>query len=132
MARLLVHLDCTQVISGKPFGAPLLTGLTRFWLPSPSLSISWLLAVLHLSSPLTLCGATLLASKKKNGGHRPIAVGEVLRRLVSKYLATLVHHQVLALLSPLQLGVGGCEALVHATSRLILSLSHDDSPVGLH
>ena len=25
-----------------------------------------------------LCGATLLAIKKKGGGHRPIAVGEVL------------------------------------------------------
>ena len=34
-----------------------------------------------------LCGATLLAIHKKNGGLRPIAVGEVLRRLVSKCLA---------------------------------------------
>ena len=61
-----------------------------------------------------LCGATLLASKKPNGGHRPIVVGEVLCRLVSKCLATLVHRQSLALLCPLQLGVGvkgGSEAL---------------------
>ena len=34
-----------------------------------------------------LCGATLLASPKKSGGLRPIAVGEVLRRLTSKCLA---------------------------------------------
>ena len=34
-----------------------------------------------------LCGATLLAIKKKGGGHRPIAVGEVLRRLTSKSLS---------------------------------------------
>ena len=72
-----------------------------------------------------LCGATLLASKKKNGGHRPIAVGEVLRRLVSKCLATLVRLPALSLLAPLQLGVsvrGGCEAIVHATSQLMSSL----------
>ena len=31
-----------------------------------------------------LCGASLLACHKKNGGLRPIAVGEVLRRLTSK------------------------------------------------
>ena len=34
-----------------------------------------------------LCGATLLAVKKKSGGLRPIAVGEVLRRLTSKCLS---------------------------------------------
>ena len=34
-----------------------------------------------------LCGATLLAIKKKGGGHCPIAVGEVLRRLTSKCLS---------------------------------------------
>ena len=72
-----------------------------------------------------LCGATLLASKKKKGGHRPIAVGEVLRRLVSKCLATLVRLPANSLLAPLQLGVsvrGGCEAIVHATSQLMSSL----------
>ena len=37
-----------------------------------------------------LCGATLLASVKKSGGHRPIAVGEVLRRLTSKCLSRAV------------------------------------------
>ena len=71
-----------------------------------------------------LCGASL-ANKKKNGGHRPIAIGEVLRRLVSKCLASLVRQPVLCLLAPLQLGVsvqGGCEAIVHATSQLMTSL----------
>ena len=70
---------------------------------------------------LQLCGATLLASKKQKGGHRPIAVGEVLRWLVLKCLVTLSHSQALRLLSPLQLGVGvkgGCEAIVHATNQL--------------
>ena len=71
------------------------------------------------------CGATLLACKKRSGGHRPIAVGEVLRRLVSKSLAILVRSPTISLLSPLQLGVsvrGGCEAIVHATSHLMSSL----------
>ena len=69
-----------------------------------------------------LCGATLLASRKKNGGHRPIAVGEVLRRLVSKCLATHTRHLALTIQSPLQLGVGvkgGCEAIVHAVTQLL-------------
>ena len=85
-----------------------------------------LLAAGHAPSHVVphLCGATLLASRKK-GGHRPIAVGEVLRRLVSKCLSSLACRLALALLSPLQLGVsvhGGFEAIVHATSRLMSSL----------
>ena len=36
-----------------------------------------------------LCRATLLAVRKKNGGLRPIAVGEVLRQLTSKCMAFL-------------------------------------------
>ena len=75
-----------------------------------------------------LCGATLLASKKKSGGHRPIAVGEVLRRLVSKCLSFHSRAATNSLLIPLQLGVGvrgGCEAIVHAVSRLTTSLPND-------
>ena len=64
-----------------------------------------------------LCGATLIACRKKNGGLRPIAVGEVLRRLTSKCLACLVQQDAVQALSPLQVGVGvkcGCEAIVHS------------------
>ena len=50
-----------------------------------------------------LCGATLLTCKKKNGGLRPIAVGEVLRRLMSKCLALAVRPA--SVLAPVQLGV---------------------------
>ena len=72
-----------------------------------------------------LCGTSLLASRKRNGGHRPIAVGEVLRRLVSKCLASLTRSPAISLFAPLQLGVsvqGGCEAIVHVTSQLMTSL----------
>ena len=69
-----------------------------------------------------LCGATLLASCKKGGGHRPIAVGEVLRRLTSKCLSWAVRSEAESLLSPLQLGVSvkaGGEAIIHAVSSFI-------------
>ena len=69
-----------------------------------------------------LCGATLLASKKKRGGHRPIAVGEVLHRLTSKCLSRFVQEQAFNILSPLQLGVGvrvGCEAIVHSVASTL-------------
>ena len=64
-----------------------------------------LLTASHAPPSVTshLCGASLLACRKKHGGHRPIAVGEVLRRLVSKCLAT--HTRQLALSTSLQLGV---------------------------
>ena len=69
-----------------------------------------------------LCGATLLACQKKGGGLRPIAVGEVLRRLTSKCLSRAVQEVAISTLTPLQVGMGvrvGCEAIVHAVSRLL-------------
>ena len=66
-----------------------------------------------------LCGASLLAYQKKDGGVRPIAVGEALRRLTSKCLSHSVQEQASQTLTPLQVGVGvkgGCEAIVHAVS----------------
>ena len=76
------------------------------------------------------CGASLLACRKKSGGHWPIVVGEVLRhRLVFKCLAFLCLPE--GHLSPVTStvggwnpgrGGGGCEAVIHATSRLISSL----------
>ena len=71
-----------------------------------------------------LCGATLLASQKKTGCLRPIAVGEVLRRLISKCLATVSCHIAYESLAPLQLGVsikGGCEAIIHSVTHLLAS-----------
>ena len=69
-----------------------------------------------------LCGATLFACKKRNGGLRPIAVGEVLRRLTSKCISRAVQSQALNILTPpRQVGVGvklGCEAIVHAVAHV--------------
>ena len=68
-----------------------------------------------------LCGATLLPIQKKGGGLRPIAVGEIMRRLTSKCLSKCVKDEVFHTLTPLLVGVGvkvGCETVVHAVSRI--------------
>uniref|UniRef100_A0A1X7SVN2 Reverse transcriptase domain-containing protein n=1 Tax=Amphimedon queenslandica TaxID=400682 RepID=A0A1X7SVN2_AMPQE len=73
-----------------------------------------------------LCGATLLASLKKSGGLRPIAVGEVLRRLTSKCLSSLVLPQVRHILPPHQVGVGcsnGAESIVHSLKLILANQS---------
>ena len=69
-----------------------------------------------------LCGARLHAGKKKDGGLRPIAVGELLRRLVSKCAAAAVADKAAAYFAPHQLGVGmkgGCESIIHATRQAV-------------
>ena len=69
-----------------------------------------------------LCGASLLPCKKKAGGLRPIAIGEVLRRLTLKCAARSVQCIALEILAPLQLGVGvsaGCEAIVHSVTSCL-------------
>ena len=71
-------------------------------------------------------GARLFAAKKKNGGHRPIAVGNIHRRLASKCAAFAVAERAANLFKPNQLGVGvrgGCEAIIHA----LQSLAFDES-----
>ena len=52
------------------------------------------------------CGARLHAAVKKDGGLRPIAVGNLMRRLVSKLAAAAVFDKVQDHLSPRQVGVG--------------------------
>ena len=64
----------------------------------------------------SLCGARLHAATKKSGGIRPVAVGNMLRRLTSKSAARSLAHKAATFLSPLQVGVGvrgGCEAILH-------------------
>ena len=75
-----------------------------------------------------LCGATRLACRKKNRGHCPITFEEVLRRLVSKCLASITHYVAKHFLAPLQHGVsikGGCEAIIHSVNRIMSSAPPD-------
>ena len=51
-----------------------------------------------------LCGALLMAVPKKDGSARPIAVGEVLRRLTAKALCASVKEAARDYLWPLQVG----------------------------
>ena len=67
-------------------------------------------------------GATLIPLRKKDGGIRPIAVGQTLRRLVAKCVSSRVTRCLGSEFAPRQLGCGvplGCEAAAHAT-RLFL------------
>ena len=64
-----------------------------------------------------LAGANLVAAPKPKGGLRPIAIGEVLRRLTGKCLMESVQTAAREHFFPAQIGVavpGGAEAAVHA------------------
>jgi len=66
-------------------------------------------------------GARLIPLKKKDGGLRPIAVGNTLRRLVSKIVCNKARGLVNELL-PFQYGFGvrqGGEACIHAARRFL-------------
>ncbi len=65
-------------------------------------------------------GAILIALKKKDGGTRPIAIGETLRRLGAK----LVLHHLEFPFSPFQFGIKtkqGMEIIVHKLRRIVES-----------
>ncbi|GJZ10286.1 hypothetical protein Tco_0545045, partial [Tanacetum coccineum] len=67
------------------------------------------------SAPLTLL-------VKPGGGIRPIAVGTIWRRLVSKVSATMIGHSLDGYLVGLQFGVGvpgGGEAILHVVNHLV-------------
>ena len=64
-----------------------------------------------------LAGAGLVALPKPTGGVRPIAVGEVLRRLTGKCLMAMVKEDARAYFWPAQVGVavpGGAEKAIHS------------------
>ena len=64
-----------------------------------------------------IAGALLHAGLKKCGGIRPIAVGNLFRRLTSKCFMYAVADRASNLLGPHQLGVGvrgGLESIIHA------------------
>ncbi|XP_055341049.1 uncharacterized protein LOC129590060 [Paramacrobiotus metropolitanus] len=69
-----------------------------------------------------LFGANLTALSKKDGGVRPIAVGNVLRRLAAKIVAKRCGKKAMELFTPVQVGCGtrgGAEGAVHAVRSFI-------------
>jgi len=65
--------------------------------------------------------ARLIAKVKSEADERPIAIGEVLRRMACRYLADRVGADAAAYLSPLQVGVavkGGAEAVARGLTFL--------------
>ena len=62
--------------------------------------------------------AKLIPLRKKAEGVRPIAIGEIFRRLVGKCLLSKVSENVICKLQPIQMGVGirgACELINIAT-----------------
>lgn len=69
-----------------------------------------------------VASAPLTPLLKPGGGIRPIAVGTIWRRLVSKVCASLVGPSLGAYFDGLQFGVGvsgGAEAILHSMSRMV-------------
>ena len=73
-----------------------------------------------------LCGANLTPLRKKDNGVRPIAVGEVLRRLTGKaLLSTAAAKDEISVLAPEQVGVGvprACETVAIGVTSLVHQL----------
>ena len=69
-------------------------------------------------------GARLIALQKKDGGVRPIAIGNTVRRLVGKVTCATIKEKAMQLYEPHQLGFGvakGAEGAVHAARRFLSS-----------
>ena len=76
-----------------------------------------------------ISSAPLTPLLKKDNSIRPIAVGEILRRLVSKCCMHAVRQEAATYLAPLQMGVGisnGVEGILHALNYVIKK--HDLPP----
>ncbi len=74
-----------------------------------------------------MSSAPLTPLLKKDNSIRPIAVGEIWRRLVSKIASAHARHEVCGYLMPLQLGVGipnATEAITHAIRSSVNKFGH--------
>ncbi|GJS42873.1 hypothetical protein Tco_0567916 [Tanacetum coccineum] len=81
-----------------------------------------------------IANAPLTLLVKSGGGIRPIVVGTVWRRLVSKVSAVMISHSLDDYLDDLQFGVGvsgGSEAILHAVNRLIEEHGNSITPTQL-
>ena len=65
-----------------------------------------------------LCGANLAALRKPAGGYRPIAAGDIIRRLTSKLILRRVQPTLVPKLCPLQVRIGVPAALPQACALL--------------
>ena len=89
-----------------------------------TLTRDWIHGALPPTHATALCAANLTPLRKPDGGVRPVAVGETLRRMVGKaLLATTAARDEISRLSPLQTGIGirgaaeavgmGCQSMVN-------------------
>ena len=92
------HLkDCLQRASSSQ---PLLSGMLAF-------ARAAVRGALHANIATPLCAASLVPLRKKDGGVRPIAVGDVIRRVVGKFLLKDNEgRKEVSALGPGQCGVG--------------------------
>ena len=70
---------------------------------------------------LSVFTAARLIPLDKNPGVRPIAVGEVFRRIICKYIMKVIEQDAFTSTAPLQVCVGmpsACEAAVHVMDTL--------------
>jgi hypothetical protein len=93
--------------------------------------------LLHNKAPSSLgvyiSAAPVIPLLKQENGIRPIAVGEVLRRLASKAALAMLRPKIKEFFLPHQVGIGlssGGEALVHAT-QFLLETDGDDAGLSL-
>jgi hypothetical protein len=76
-----------------------------------------------------LAGAPIIPLAKKDNGIRPIAIGETLRRLVSKVCVFATKSEMSEFFSPIQVGINvkcGAEGIIHSISRMIGVHGRDD------
>ena len=81
-----------------------------------------------------LCSASLTALSKKKGGVRPIAVSEILRRLIAKCLVKEAKSEAIELFDSIQLGVGvsgGAEAIIHSAKITYEKILNAESNEGV-
>ncbi|GAU89490.1 hypothetical protein RvY_02037 [Ramazzottius varieornatus] len=115
-----------DMLSGAPNGATV----------ALAEALAELITLMHLGRiPDAVCGvpygATLTALKKEDGGLRPIAVGDTLRRLAGKIVVKRGGRVMEEQVRPEQVGCGtrgGAEAAVHAV-RCFLEEGRDESQV---
>lgn len=81
-----------------------------------------------------IAGAYLTPLLKKDAGIRPIACGDVMRRLVAKVFVFNANERIKTHFAPFQLGIGsarGLETIVHSWRELSARFAKDAARVGL-